>query len=128
MKNKSFLNKIEELKPNIPVQLDVERKLVPRLKFMGYVMCFFCIASLIFEIVVPEDIVISAEIEHENFAGASIPGLPLDNDEDVLEFTAKEVLNFYVISLIFASIGAACFLTAWKKKKTLFYEQETSKE
>jgi len=62
MKNKSFLSKIEELKPNIPVQLDVERKLVPRLKFMGYVMFFFCVAALIFEIVVPEDTVIAAEI------------------------------------------------------------------
>lgn len=125
MKNKSFLNKFEELKPKVPMQLDVERKLLPRLKFMGYVMYTLAVASLCFAIFIGKNEGKGTELLQEGiqYAAAS---LNLDSDEELFEFNADEVLNFYIVSLIFATVGSACFLIAKKKKKTLFEQEQTS--
>ncbi len=118
MKNKTFLNKMEELKPHIPVQLDVERKLLPRLKFMGYVMFVCCLASVAFAIFAPKEQI--ADFEVAAYDQVYLAGVALGPDEDPLELSPTEVFNFYLIGLVFASVGAACFLTAWKKKRSLF--------
>ncbi|MBS0603599.1 MAG: hypothetical protein JSS60_01025 [Verrucomicrobia bacterium] len=128
MKNKSFLSKFEELKPKVPLQLDVERKLLPRLKFMGYVMYILSIATLTFAITAPKEPGIGPELEKEDFANLSTSGVALMNDEDQLELNPMEVLNFYVVAVVFAAVGASCFLIGWKKKKTLFQETELNGE
>jgi hypothetical protein len=115
MKNKSFLSKFEKLKPKVPVQLDIERKLLPRLKFMGYVMYILSLVSLIFAIIAAQEPDADYALTQKSTAG-----LNLENDQDLAELNPIEVLNFYVISVIFASVGVACFLTAWKKKKNFF--------
>ncbi len=122
MKNKSFLSKIEELKPEIPVHLEVERKLVPRLKFMGYVLCFFCLASLVFALTIKEETLILPE-STEASSDEIIAATPLLTDDE-LELTATEVLNFYAISAVFAIVGASCFFISWKKRKILFHQSQ----
>jgi hypothetical protein len=116
MKNKSFLSKLEELKPEVPIHLEVERKLIPRLKFMGYVMYFFCLLSFVFALTIKEEEeLLISELE----TNSEIPAILTDESE--LELAATEVLNFYFVSLVFALVGTACFLIAWKKGKKLLH-------
>ena len=126
MKNKSFSSKFEELKP--PIHLEVERKLLPRLKFMGYVMCTLCLASLAFAMLVEVETEAIEPPMKERIAEPdqieAILKFELLTQNDEIELHPKEVLNFYLVALIFASIGASCFLIAWKKKKTLFQENK----
>jgi hypothetical protein len=121
MKNKSFLSKFEALTPKIPVHLEVERKLLPRLKFMGYVMFIWCVASLIFAIAMPPGEGESMILE-ESIIEADAVGFAQDVDKELPVFASTEVLNFYVVSAIFALVGGACFLVAWKKKKKLLHK------
>jgi hypothetical protein len=116
MKNKSFLNKLEELKSKTPAHLEVEKKLLPRLKFMGYLMFGLCLVSFVFALTVNEETPFNSETTAPipSEIEATAPFLTED------ELTPTAVLNFYVISLVFAVVGASCFLIAWKKAKTLF--------
>ncbi len=115
---KSFLNKLEELKPEVPVHLEVERKLIPRLKLMGYIMFSLCLCAFIFALTIKEDAEITLESEalHDEF---EVGGVALIDDAE-LELAATEVLNFYYVSVVFASVGGSCFLIAWKKRKKLY--------
>ncbi len=99
MKNKDSLSK-------------VERQLLPRLKFMGYVMYTLCLSSLVFAIFFPEEEKI-----------AELGGLNLIEEE----FNPKEVLNFYLIAAVFAAVGCTCMLIVRKKRKILF-QQEINNE
>jgi hypothetical protein len=132
MKNKSFLSKIETLKPEVPIHLEVERKLLPRLKFMGYVMYALCLITFAFAIIIKEETEIGepppqeGSIEPEQMEAAS--GLELISEEGQLDLSPTEVLNFYVVAFIFAIVGTTCFLIVWKKKKTLSQEPQISKE
>lgn len=119
---KNLLNKIGELSPKVLLILDTERKLLPRLKFMGYVMFILCLASLTFAIVAPKEP--EPLVAQANSPRLQIAGLPLENDEDLLELTSAEVLNYYLISVVFAVVGAGCFFTVWRKGKTLFHNGE----
>jgi hypothetical protein len=118
MKNKSLLNKIEDLKPRIPKQIHVERNLLPRLKLMGYILSGLAVCSLTFAILAPKE----PSITQEEFSSRDAAGMSLNTDEDFLELNPTEVLNFYMVSFLFASVGAACFLITWKKRKLLFRE------
>ena len=101
MKNKDFSNKVLE-------QAKIERQLLPRLKFMGYVLYVLCICSIAFEAFFPaETLVIEKTIELE--------AMTLLEEEP----TAKEVLNFYAVASVFALVGFTCMLIVRKKRKTL---------
>jgi ABC-type glycerol-3-phosphate transport system permease component len=132
MKNKSFLSKFEELKPKVPIHLDMERKLLPRLKFMGYVMLVFCLAAFIFAFSFKEETEIIGPPPQEGFTDPdqteAVSKIELISEDGQLELNPTEVLNFYLVSFIFAVIGTTCFLIAWKKKKKLFQEPQTNKE
>lgn len=129
MKNKNFLNKINDLKPKAPVPIEVERKLLPRLKFMGYVLFVLCLISFLYAIIAKEETETAKEkegfVDPEQTEAVSGFEILL---EDELEFSPNEVLNFYLVSFIFAFVGAACFLIVWKKKKTLFQDPHIGKE
>jgi hypothetical protein len=128
---KSFLSKLEELKPQVPVHLEIERKLIPRLKFMGYVMCTLSLAAFVFALVVKEDEVITRETiqKEETSNSAEIEAVsPLLTDDAELELAPTEVLNFYLVSLIFAAVSASCFVIAWKKRKTLYAGPQVTEE
>lgn len=130
MKNKSFLSKLDKLKPQAPVHLEMERKLIPRLKFMGYVMLTLFLAAFTFALTVKEDPLITQESIQEGASNSEeLEAVsPLLTDDAELELSATEVLNFYAVSLVFAAVGAACFLIAWKKRKTLFQEAPVSEK
>ena len=127
MKNKNFLNKIEELKPEVPVQKDVEKNLLPRLKLMGSIMIFFAVATFIFALVVEEDtfapVSTSTQLGFpvlEQIENAS--GISNLVEESQIELNPMDVLNFYMVSLVFGIVAISCFLTVWRKRKTLFHK------
>jgi hypothetical protein len=103
--SKSFLN-------------SVESQLLPRLKFMGYLLLGLAALTLVFSMVIsltdlftPEEFSIVPEMEI-----SSILDLFNDSENNPNPF---EVLNFYVISTIFAAVGLTCLWIAKKKKKHL---------
>ena len=53
---KSLLNKLDEIKSIVPVHLEVEKKLLPRLKFMGFVMYGLCLAAFTYALTAEEEI------------------------------------------------------------------------
>ena len=102
---------------------DTEYKLLPRLKFMGYI--FFCLslASLVFAFFVhgqkiqPLPVIIdenSILTDIERLSGAV-----LFTDMAPLEIAPEDVLNFYAVSFIFGSIGASLFYLSFKKRQKL---------
>lgn len=124
MKNKSFLNKFEELKPKVPIHLDIEKKLLPRLKVMGYLMFMFCLAAFTFALIVKEETEVIGTPSQEGFSEPdqieAVSKIELLSEEGQLELNPTEVLNFYLVAFIFAIVGSTCLLVAWKKRKKLF--------
>jgi hypothetical protein len=115
MKNKNSLSETEQAEAKA-TRVDSEKKLLPRLKFMGYVMAILCIAAVTFAIVAPEP-----DGELEPFA-SKLPtaSLALESEDELLELTPAEVLNYYVIGAVFALVGGACFFICWRKEKHFF--------
>ena len=89
---------------NKPDAAHIERKLLPRLKLMGYIFFVLSLASLFFVLTFEEP----PAVESEGFI-----------EEEELELSPTEVLNFYVISLVFASLGTTCLLLKKKRAKLL---------
>lgn len=117
MKNKNSLSESEQAETKA-ARIDSEKKLLPRLKFMGYVMTILCFATLTFAIVAPAQSESEAELMLETYAAKqNSAGLTLENDEELLELTPAEVLNYYVITVVFALVGGACFFICWRKRK-----------
>jgi hypothetical protein len=129
MKNK-ILSKLEELKSKVPIHLEVERKLLPRLKFMGYVMLTLCSAAFLFALIAKEEIEAPNFSLQEGFVAPeqieAVARMELLPEDDEPELNPTEVLNFYFVSFIFGLIGTACFFIAWKKKKTVVQQAEGS--
>ena len=130
MKNKNSLseNGLSEAVPERllhPNKIEVEKKLLPRLKFMGYIFSFLAVVTLIFAMVVKEESPPLSQFTQigfpvlEEIEAAS--GLSLLVEEGELELNALEVLNFYMVSFLFAAVGTSCFLITWKKRKKLFH-------
>lgn len=132
MKNKSLLSKFEELKPKVPFHLEVEKKLLPRLKFMGYVMLTLCLAAFTFALIIKDETEVMGPPSQEGFTQPgqmeAVARIELLSEDDELELNPTEVLNFYLVAVIFGAIGASCFLIVWKKKKKLFQEPQVTEE
>ncbi len=122
MKIKRFWSR--EPKPLTQAQLDIERKLLPRLKLMGYVFFALSLASFLFVLLAEEsNNTFLAPLTEEIGESPSIQTPLIENDlGDEIELSPFDVLNFYVVSLIFASVGTLCFYLTKKKKDELFQE------
>lgn len=122
-KLKSFLNP-DRLKLKTPEEIEVERQLLPRLKFMGILLfafggCALCYSlffapetlSEISELIETDGTPLPKEMEYAS--GLSIPTDPSYG------FFQIERYNGYIIAFCFTVVGAICFLTAWNKQKKL---------
>lgn len=82
----------------------IEKQLVVRLKFLGYILLVFGLIALVYN---------------------SIPSFATEIDE-LDEEIARELkeepqpLNPFFVSSVFGVVGAGCLLISWKKKKRLF--------
>ncbi len=120
MKIKSFWNKGS---PSLtPSQLEMEKKLLPRLFLMGYIFIALSLSSLLFIVLIdPKTLV-------EEMSPLAETLIIEDEFPDELELQVTEVLNFYAISLIFASLATTCFYLGKIKKRELFQEVLVTKE
>jgi hypothetical protein len=96
--------------------------LLPRLKFMGYMLYGFACITLFVAIFAPKSASIYTELaqdhittpqEMEQGSGLSL----LTEDESLLELDPREVFNFFYISALFTIVGTSCFWLFYKKKK-----------
>lgn len=109
-----------------PEQLHIERILLPRLRIMSYLLFLFCALSLSFVAVMTQETNFLIEVSKENGPSSAIsleqafpPSLFSNDVPDEIELDPMEVLNFYLISCIFAAMGFACLFFAAKKQKEL---------
>jgi hypothetical protein len=127
MKNKNSLSESEQAESKA-ARIDSEKKLLPRLKFMGYVMSILCAATVTFAIVAPEQPESEAQMMLDPYANKPhAAGISLENEDELLELTPAEVLNYYVISAVFALVGGACFFICWRKEKHFFLKSKGTK-
>jgi hypothetical protein len=97
--------------------LEIERKLIPRLKLMSYIFFTLSLASLLFILTFEEEELIASPTELE-------ATIPLEEEE----LAPTEVLNFYFVSFVFAAMGTACLLLVKNRTKKLFAEAQEPEE
>ncbi len=123
MNNKTFWNKLNTLKPKTAEQLEVERKLLPRLRLMGYLLIGISVLTCSYAIIAPkEEQIYYAHKEQKNafFQQNELSsGLSLETDDTPFELNPSEVLNFFVVSATFAGIGGLLLFTVWNRRKQL---------
>jgi len=119
--SKKSLNNPEEV---LPSNTEIERLLLPRLKFMGGI--FFCLSvvSLLFAFFIhdekfPKHIPFTLNEQESSILAdiEKLAGTPLFKEMQPLEIPPQEVFNFYVVSAIFASIGGTLTYVATQKQK-----------
>lgn len=119
---KIFSNKLDELKKKQPPAPDVEKKLIPRLKFMGYIMYGLSLVSVLFAMINLEE----KEQSGQTVSPEAVTGFQLLMEEEEREPSPKEVLNFYFVGGTFALVGVFCFLIARRKNKVLNQDPQNS--
>lgn len=102
-------------KDKTATDLEIEKQLLPRLKFMGVLLllfsvCAFCF-SLFFSLPSPQKLATAPSNPSEEFA--ALPNLVEEN------FLAVENFDLSLVFLSFAIVGGLCLFFAWKKKKHL---------
>lgn len=98
--------------------------LLPRLKFMGYMLYGFACITLSVALFAPKSDSIYTELTQDNVITPQEmqqdSGLNfLTEDESLLKLDPREVFNFFYLSALFAIIGTSCFWLFYKKKKSL---------
>lgn len=99
-------------KEKTATDLEVEKQLLPRLKFMGTLLLFFSLCALC----------ASFFFSFPDFTASSIPSseelatLPGLIDED---FPTAERFSMILVCFSFALVGSLCLFFVWKKKKQL---------
>ncbi|HCJ83867.1 MAG: hypothetical protein A2Y28_01140 [Chlamydiae bacterium GWC2_50_10] len=94
---------------------EIEKKLIPRLKMMGYILFVFSAISLGYSFTLPSPEKTVFENVEDNEAAA---GLTLfDEEEESLHPSAPK--TYYFFALVFVSVGFFCFFIARRKKTKL---------
>jgi hypothetical protein len=110
-------NNVEQAKAKQLEGIQIERQLIPRLKFMSLLLFFFSACSLGYSLIFaeqndpnpPQDWLADELALVEEFQTGNIP----------LNLEGIELLNAYIIALSFAIVGSTCFLAAWSREKKL---------
>lgn len=112
-----MMNKNLSTKEKISQTHELEKKLLPRLKAMSYIFYVCSAISLSYAIFGPREAQEDHPVLFSNESTELYSGLPALTDETPFELDPKEVLNFYVISLLFTIGGSLILFIAWKKQK-----------
>ena len=116
--NKNFLNKIEQLKPKIPEDLETEKQLLPRLKFMALLLLGFSLLSFGYAALESSTSLFNNDgydtpAEMESTAGLGFTEL------DLLDMEQLEKFSPYVAAVAFALVGLSCLLYYQRKRHLL---------
>ena len=79
---------------------EIEKKLIPRLKIVGFILFAFCLITAIYSFIPFQE-----ELEIEDALLTEI------------EEAQLAPLNPYTIAIAFGIVGAACVTIAWRKKR-----------
>lgn len=80
-------------------RLQIEQKLIPRLKILGIILLVFSVIALAYSFV-PND-----------------PVEEVAADEELLTaFGQPPPMNMYLVAAVLGSVGATCITIAWRKK------------
>ena len=111
---------------------EIERKLVPRLRFMAYLFFFLAVASFFFACFTHAEeqqkmssfhqqqnrLLLDIEAILNRYGGGS-----LFSDMESLELSSEDVFNFYVVALLFGTIGISLFYFSQKPKVAKFDQE-----
>ena len=94
----------------------MELQLLPRLRWMGFLLLFFSLCSFLYSLFFAADIPASSDsfetpLEMEQTSGLSMASTPS------FEMFQVERFNAYIVTFCFALVGGICLLAVWKKKK-----------
>lgn len=129
MKPKKFSHEPDPTNPKPLPKIEVERKLLPRLKLMGYLLLMISTTTLCFAIFAPKEELIHARASTSSFQNPELAsGISLITDDTPFELNPTEVFNFYIVSAIFAAVGASLLFLTWKKKKDHLFVKEAEEE
>ncbi|MBI3236267.1 MAG: hypothetical protein HYZ48_00935 [Chlamydiales bacterium] len=101
-----------------------ELQLLPRLRWMGFLLLFFSVCSLFYSFFFATDIPsnIAQDLATDQFLSPAelqqVSGLPMTNTPS-FEIFQVERFNAYIVTFCFALVGGICLLATWKKEKRL---------
>lgn len=109
------------LKKMKKTSLETEKKLLPRLRGMGFVLISFGIFSCVYALVAdPYLSTVGLDLEGEDISvQEEVIGAPEFEKRPTFIITSFERINLYLVAFIFGAIGTSCLLMHWKKKKEL---------
>ena len=112
----NFLNNAEDVAVKTVENEKLERQLLPRLQFMGFLLLVFCACTLMYiftqeesAFILPDEPLSPAEIEFSATLG--FPETENFSMEDPLS------VNAFIIASSFFLVGAVCLYFVWKKKR-----------
>lgn len=122
--HKTSLNNVEEVNSKRSEEIQIEKQLLPRLRFMGLLLFFFSGCALCYSIFFAAGIdqELAKELATDEFTTPQemqyASGLSI-TDNAPFDLFQVERFNAYIVTISFAIVGAACILTAWKRQKKL---------
>ncbi len=122
--HKSSLNDSGEVSPRRPEEVQIEKQLLPRLRFMGLLLFFFSGCALCYSIFFAAEIdqELALALANDEFTTPQemqyASGLSITENTPFSLFQAER-FNAYMVTISFAVVGAACLFTAWSKQKKL---------
>ena len=91
-------------------KMHIERLLLSRLKIMGYILCIFSLAWFLYALVTsytgPDSLLQEFALQQDSLGIDFVEGSP------------HEVLNFFLIALLFFFLGILCFFISRKRNKS----------
>lgn len=119
---KNSLNDAGEVNSRRPEEIQIEKQLLPRLRFMGLLLFFFSGCALCYSIFFAAEIdqELALELANDEFTSPQemqyASGLSIIDNTPFTLFQVER-FNAYIVTISFAVVGAACLLTAWNKQK-----------
>lgn len=98
---------------------EIEKALLPRLRFIGFVLLLFGAFSCAYALVAEpylstvglDDVVGAVGVQEE------LMGLPELDETPGFIVTSFERINLYLVAFVFGAIGFGCLFIFWKKRK-----------
>lgn len=101
-----------------PNKQEVEKQLIPRLRFVGLVLLFFSVFSISYSVIdTPYLSTVGIEEKGLPQMEESSLGIDLEPEEKDCALTPCETINLFLIAAIFATVGSTCLFIAWKRDR-----------
>jgi hypothetical protein len=120
---KSFWNKIKGLKKEVKTDTKVDKQLLPRLQFMGYLLLFFSVCAFAYAIMEEIGLINDTSLSEELIASS---GISLPDIEPPIVVDIR-IFNAYLAGTSFILVGVTSLIYVWKKQKRLGLDKTQGK-